>query len=116
MNDNESTIGELKERIAGFTEERDWRRFHDLKNLSMALVIEASELMEHFRWVSNSDADSVMDDAELAAAVREEVADVLLFLTQFANVAGIDLMEAAEKKLKINEARYPIDKCKGIAT
>jgi dCTP diphosphatase len=116
MNDNESTLRELKERVARFTDERDWRQFHNLKNLSMALAIEASELMEHFRWVSSADADAVMSDAEVAAAIREEAADVLLFLTQFANVAGIDLLDAAEKKLAINEARYPIAKCKGIAT
>jgi len=52
----------------------------------------------------------------MAAAIREEVADVLLLLTQFANVAGIDLMDAAEQKLALNDDRYPVDKCKGIAT
>lgn len=116
MNDTDSSLRDLKDRIKQFTDERDWQQFHDLKNLSMALAIEAAELMEHFRWVTNADASAVMNDAEAAAAIREEVADVLLFLTQFANVANIDLLEAAEKKLAINSVRYPVDKSKGVAT
>jgi dCTP diphosphatase len=116
MNDNESVLFDLKQQIAKFTNEREWGRFHDLKNLSMALAIEVAELMEHFRWVTNADANALMDDADTAAAIREEAADVLLLLTQFANIAGIDLMDAAEKKLSLNELRYPVDKCKGIAT
>ncbi len=116
MNDQQTTISELKARVREFTSERDWDRFHELKSLSMALTIEAAELMEHFRWIANSDANALMQDAEVAKAVREEVADVLLFLTQFANVAQIDLMAAAEEKLQLNESRYPIEKCKGIAT
>ena len=106
----------MKKRIQQFTDEREWQQFHDLKNLSMALAIEAAELMEHFRWVANTDASAVMNHVETAAAIRQEVADVLLLLTQFANVANIDLMDAAEKKLAINETRYPVEKCKGVAT
>jgi len=116
MNDNESVIYDLKQRVAQFADDREWGRFHDLKNLSMALAIEAAELMEHFRWVTNADANALMDDVDASAAIREEAADVLLLLTQFANIAGIDLMVAAEKKLALNERRYPIEKCKGIAT
>jgi dCTP diphosphatase len=116
MNDNDSKLSELKASIRQFTDERQWQQFHDLKNLSMALAIEAAELMEHFRWVANSGANAVMNDAETANAIREEAADVLLLLTQFANVAGIDLMDAAEKKLVLNETRYPVEKCKGVAT
>ncbi len=115
MNEANSTLQDLKNRIRQFTEERDWNQFHDLKNLSMALTIEAAELMEHFRWVAITDANAVMNHAETAAAIREEVADVLLLLTQFASIANIDLMDAAEKKLSINALRYPIEKCKGVS-
>jgi dCTP diphosphatase len=116
MNDSDSTIRELKAAIQHFTDEREWQQFHDLKNLSMALSIEVAELMEHFRWVTNTEANAVMESAETADAIREEAADVLLLLTQFANVAGIDLMNAAAKKLALNQTRYPVDKCKGVAT
>jgi dCTP diphosphatase len=116
MNDHDSTLRELKVAIQHFTDEREWQQFHDLKNLSMALSIEVAELMEHFRWVTNSEANEVMKSSEAANAIREEAADVLLLLTQFANVAGIDLMDAAERKLTLNQTRYPVDKCRGIAT
>jgi dCTP diphosphatase len=116
MNDHDSKFDELKTAIQRFSEQREWQQFHDLKNLSMALAIEAAELMEHFRWVTNSDANALMNSQETADAIRQEAADVLLLLAQFANVAGIDLLDAAEKKLAINESRYPVDKCKGIAT
>ncbi len=81
MNDQQSNLAELKQQIREFTTARDWEQFHDLKNLSMALAIEAAELMEHFRWVNNADANAVMQNEATAKAVREEVADVLLLLT-----------------------------------
>ncbi|MEM6690177.1 MAG: nucleotide pyrophosphohydrolase [Planctomycetota bacterium] len=116
LKDAETPLKELKDRIQRFTDERDWHQFHDLKNLSMALAIEAGELMEHFRWVANTEAQSVMKNPGSAVEIREELADVLLFVVQFANVANIDLMEAAERKLAINAERYPISKSKGVAT
>jgi dCTP diphosphatase len=116
MNDSASTLEELKQRMKQFADDRDWQQFHDLKNLSMALAIEAAELMEHFRWVANTNANALMSDADVAAAIRQEAADVLLLLVQFANVAGIDLMAAAQAKLALNEVRYPIDKSRGVAT
>ena len=116
LNDADTPLQSLKEKIQDFTDERDWRQFHDLKNLSMALSIEAGELMEHFRWVANTNSAKQMDDPVAAAAIREELADVLLFIVQFANVAGIDLMQAAEKKLALNAERYPVGKSKGVAT
>ena len=116
MNDEATTLHELKARVRLFGEERDWQQFHDLKNLSMAIAIEAAELMEHFRWIANTEANAVMNETTSAAEICEEVADVLLLLTQFANVANIDLMDSAEKKLAVNAARYPVEKFKGMAT
>jgi len=116
MNDEATTLHELKAQVRQFGEERDWQQFHDLKNLSMAIAIEAAELMEHFRWIENTKANAVMNETTSAAEIREEVADVLLLLTQFANVANIDLMDSAEKKLAVNAARYPVEKFKGIST
>ncbi len=116
MRDATSNLSELKQRVSDFTAVRDWQRFHDLKSLSMALAIEAAELMEHFRWIETARAAEVMHDEAAAKAVREELADVLLFVAQFANLAGIDLMAAAEEKLALNEIRYPVEKCKGVAT
>lgn len=116
MNDANTTLDELKQRMLQFASDRDWLQFHDLKNLSMALAIEAAELMEPFRWTANVDAGAVMSSPEVADAIRQEAADILLLLVQFANIAGIDLLAAAEAKLALNDQRYPIDKCKGVST
>ncbi len=116
MKDVDSTLQDLKDRVENFTAERDWTQFHDLKNLSMAIATEAAEIMEHFRWIPNVEANHLMSIPDSADAISQEVADVLLLLTEFANVANIDLMDAAERKLAINESRYPVDKSKGNAT
>jgi dCTP diphosphatase len=116
MNDDDSTLSELKARTRQFSDERDWQQFHDLKNLSMAIAIEAAELMEHFRWIGNTEANALMSNTAVAAEIREEVADILLLVAQFANVADIDLMDSAAKKLVVNAARYPVAEFKGSAT
>jgi len=115
MLDDDSAMAELKLRVAKFTADRDWEQFHDLKNLSMAISTEAAELMDHFRWVPNTEANSTLDAPDVRAAVEHEVADVLLLLVDFANAAGIDLLAAADEKLKLNEQRYPVEKAKGNA-
>ena len=72
MSDRETTIDELKQTVAAFSEEREWQPFHSLKNLAMSMSIESGELMEHFQWVDASDADDVMGDSEKRAAVEED--------------------------------------------
>jgi dCTP diphosphatase len=115
MADAVVTIGALREEMRGFVAEREWEQFHDLKNLSMAIAVEAAELMEIFRWVENTKAGAVMESAEGASAVRQEVADVLLLLLSFANAAGIELSDAAREKLAINRGRYPVETSRGKA-
>src|SRR5215203_5117981 len=95
MNDASATIDSLKDQMRRFVAERDWEQFHDLKNLSMAIAVEAGELMDHFRWVKNTEANAVMTDADAATAVRHEAADVFLLLLEFAIIARIDLAGAA---------------------
>jgi dCTP diphosphatase len=115
MADDATTIGDLRREMGAFVAERDWEQFHDLKNLSMAIAVEAAELMEIFRWVENRRAGEAMQSAGSAAAVRQEVADVLLLLLSFANAAGIDLADAAREKLEINRGRYPVEASRGRA-
>jgi dCTP diphosphatase len=116
MPDATTTVQDLKDRMAEFVRERDWGRFHDLKNLSMAIAVEAGELMDHFRWVENARAAEVMADATTARDVRHEAADVLLLLLEFAAVAGIDLADAAAEKLAVNRSKYPVEKSRGRST
>lgn len=104
----------LRVKLAQFAADRDWDQFHNPKNLAMALAGEAGELVEHFQWLTFEDA------ANLPGGVRDEVAlecaDVLLFLLRLADKLGIDLAAAAERKLALNAAKYPVAKCRGRAT
>jgi NTP pyrophosphatase (non-canonical NTP hydrolase) len=113
MTDATTTIEQLKDQMRRFVAERDWEQFHDLKNLSMAVAVEAGELMDHFRWVDNKAAAGVMEGAAQAAAVRHEVADVFLLLLDFAIMANIDLAAAAVEKLELNRRKYPVATAKG---
>ena len=115
MNDGDTTLQDVKNTIAQFTAERDWQQFHSAKNVAMALVTEAAELMAHFRWDEHGRDAAFLDDAQSLREIRCEVADVLLLLAEFANVAGIDMAQAVQEKMKINAERYPVDKSRGTA-
>jgi dCTP diphosphatase len=108
------TLAELSRQLDAFAAERDWDQFHNPKNLAMALAVETGELMEHFQWLTLEEA------ANLAPQTREEVAleaaDVLLFLLRLCDKLGIDLADAAQRKLAINARRYPVDQSRGRAT
>lgn len=106
-------LTELRDAMRRFAAERDWDRFHTPKNLAMALSGEAGELIEHFQWLTAEES------ASLPAPVREEVAlemaDVLLYLVRLGDVLGIDLAEAARRKIAINVQRYPVERVRGRA-
>ena len=113
--DGETTLQDIKDTIARFTAERDWQQFHSAKNVAMALVSEAAELMAHFRWSESGHDATVLDDAQSLREIRHEVADVLLLLAEFANVAGIDVAQAVQEKMEINAQRYSVEKSRGTA-
>jgi dCTP diphosphatase len=115
MADGQMTVGALRDEVRRFVAEREWEQFHDLKNLAMAIGVEAGELMDLFRWVENAKAAEVMGEAESAEKVRHELADVFLLLLSFANAAGIDLSAAAAEKLEINRRKYPVAESRGSA-
>ncbi len=104
----------LRSQLALFADERDWDQFHNPKNLAMALIAEAGELVEHFQWLSPQQADNL--SAESKAEVELEIADVLLFLLRLADKLDIDPIAAAEKKMALNAEKYPTAKSKGKAT
>ena len=108
-----SELDTLREALRGFARARDWEQFHTPKNLAMALSVEAAELVEIFQWLTPDESASLSAAARDAAA--EEIADVLLYLVRLADVLGIDPLEAARRKLEVNEARYPADKARGSA-
>ena len=113
MNDQNATFQVLKKKVLAFAKERDWEQFHSPKNLSMAIAAEAAELMEHFLWQSPEQSRADMEAEELRAKVAEELADVLIFAIEFANMTGIDLAAAIEAKMQRNAEKYPVEKARG---
>jgi NTP pyrophosphatase (non-canonical NTP hydrolase) len=103
----------LRDKLRAFAEARDWEQFHSPKNLSMALMVEVAELMEHFQWLT--EAQSAELPAEDKQAVGEELADTLLYLVRLSDKLGVDLREAALHKLEKNALKYPADQVRGSA-
>lgn len=105
------TLDDLRQQLRSFARDRDWAQFHAPKNLASALVVESAELLEHFQWMTEAQSRSL--PAEKRAAVGAEVADVLLYLIQLADVLGIDPVAEAQAKLKLNAQKYPVDRARG---
>lgn len=108
-----TSLPELQQKLRAFAKARDWEQFHSPKNLVMALSVEASELLEHFQWLTEQEAKNL--SPEVKAEVAEEMADVLLYLLRLADGLNVDLLEEAQKKMAKNEKRFPVDKVKGSA-
>ena len=105
---------ELTENIRKFAHKRDWDQFHSPKNLAMALSVEVAEIVEHFQWLTQAESDK-LDPAKLDE-IKGEIADVMIYLTRLADRLGINPVQAAKEKMKLNEKKYPIAKAKGNAT
>lgn len=103
----------LSKALAEFASERDWDQFHSPKNLVMALTGEVGELTEIFQWLTEDASRAVATNPDTAMAVRDELADVTLYLVRLADVLGVDLNEAVTRKLKQNADKYPVDKAQG---
>jgi NTP pyrophosphatase (non-canonical NTP hydrolase) len=107
------SLDTLRRRIREFAEARAWERYHTPKNLVMALAVEASELLEPFQWLTAEQSQQLSEAQH--EAVRQEIADVLIYLTRLADLLDIDLLDAAADKLAINARKYPVDKAHGNA-
>jgi len=105
------SLAELRAKINAFVHERDWEQFHSPKNLVMAMIVEAAELVEHFQW------DTLEDSYQLTPEKREQVshelADTFVYLLRIAEVLKIDLLDAANAKILLNAKKYPVDKARG---
>ena len=106
-----ATLEQLADAVREFGRARDWHQYHDPKNLTAALIVEAAELLEPFQWLTPEQSRSLPEPKR--EAVRQEMADVLIYLVSLANCLDIDLLQAAEAKLAINAAKYPVDKARG---
>jgi dCTP diphosphatase len=110
---NSHGLSQLRDALREFAAERDWDKFHSPKNLAAALSVEAAELLERFQWLTE-DESRALPPAELAR-VRDEMADVLLYLTRLADKLDVNLLEAAREKMKANALKYPVEKSRGSA-
>ena len=107
-------IKELTEKIRKFRDKRDWKQFHNPKDVALSLVLESAEVLEHFQWKNKEEIEQYLKTNK--SDVAEELADVLYWVLLMSNDLGIDIKEALEKKIKKNEEKYPIEKAKGKHT
>ena len=106
-------LNTLKIRLRDFADTREWNQFHSPKNLSMALSAEASEIIEHFQWLTEEQSKNLPQNK--LDEVATELADTLIYLIRLADKLDIDLLTAAQSKIELNEQKYPVDKAKGNA-
>lgn len=105
-------IEDIVTKMNKFNSDRNWSQFHSIKNLSAAMSVEASELLEIFQWMKEEDSNNVANVEQLKTRVEEELADVFMYLLQIAAKSEINLEEAIKRKMKLNEAKYPVEKAR----
>ena len=108
---NMTDLESLRNHLRTFAADRDWDQFHSPKNLATALAVEAAELLEHFQWLTEAQSQQLPPEA--LNEVRNEVADVLLYLIRISDKLGINLIAAANAKIELNAVKYPVDKARG---
>lgn len=108
-------IATLTEALLKFRDDRNWKQFHTLKDLILSLNLESAELLELMQWKTNEEVSALKSESNFVEALKDECADVFLYLLLIAEEAGIDLIQAAESKLQKNAAKYPVDQFYGSA-
>lgn len=101
----------LRDRLRAFVRERDWEQFHSPKNLAMAMIVEAAELVEHFQWMTEQESREL--SPEKLEQVSQEIADTFVYLLRLSDVLGLDMIDAAHRKIDLNAQKYPADKVRG---
>ncbi len=109
----DKSLSNLRDKLRDFASKRDWDKFHSPKNLAMALAAEVGELIEHFQWLTEDQSKS-LTEAKLKE-VEEELADILIYLVRLSDKLGIDLIDAAFRKIDINSTKYPVECVRGSA-
>jgi dCTP diphosphatase len=109
------TLLGLKNRLREFARARDWEQFHTPKNLAVSIAIEAAELLEIFQWLSDAQASQIIRSKENMGLIRDEMADIFVYLIRLADILGIDLIKAAMRKIVRNSKKYPVATAKGNA-
>ena len=107
------SLEKIKNRLREFAAERDWDQFHSPKNLAMALIVEAAELVEHFQWLTEEQSQTL--PPKKLAEVEQEIADIQIYLIRLADKLGVDMEKAVNAKIELNEKKYPAEKVRGSA-
>lgn len=109
------SLEDLRSTLRGFADAREWAQFHTLKNLALALTGEVGELATVLQWLPDEEVAGLVADAQRREALADEMADVLIYLVRMADVAGIDLLTEAKRKVAKNALRYPVEEARGRA-
>jgi dCTP diphosphatase len=105
------SLDELRTKVNAFVRERDWDQFHSPKNLAMAMIVEAAEVVEHFQWDTLDESKQMTEERRIQ--IGHELADTFVYLLRLAEVTGVDLIAASHQKIALNAMKYPVEKCKG---
>ncbi len=108
-------MDDLMRAVVAFRDAREWRQFHNPKDLAISICLEAAELLEPFQWKRPDEIAAFLAEGENLRRVGQEMADVLILLISMADVLGIDLIEAARAKLEVNAHKYPVERARGSA-
>ena len=113
LTDNSTTVEDLKNAVRSFVKEREWEKFHTLRNLAESISIESAELLEVFQWTTEDEGSHAGND-QVRLRLESELADILVYCVSLANAAGIDISKAFFDKMRRNEQRYPVEKFRGV--
>lgn len=108
-------MDDLVKAVLAFRDEREWRQFHNPKDLAISIMLEAAELLEHFQWKRASEVEAFLAEEENRRRLGEEMADVLILLISLADAAGLELLDATRAKLRQNAMKYPVESARGTA-
>ena len=111
----ERSMDDLIKAVLAFRDEREWKPFHNPKDLAISITLEAAELLEHFQWKDSREVEAFLTGEENRRRLGEEMADVLILLISLADAVGLDLLEVARAKLRTNAAKYPVERARGNA-
>ena len=109
-------IDTIQKRLSEFAKDRNWDQFHSPKNLSMALAAEAAELLEIFQWLTEEQSRKIINNEKEMSLIKEEIADVAIYLVRLADKLGVDIEKAVLDKIAMNEKKYPVKLAKNNAT
>jgi len=101
-------VKEIQNTLAKFADDRDWNQYHSPKNLSMALAVEAAELMEIFQWLKEEESRSITKDSDRMTHIAEEIADIQIYLLRLADILNLEIENEVLRKIKKNAGKYPI--------